>query len=163
MTGRPSWSASCDHQRGHFATLVEPAFANDAGYGPLTRSSGHSLGIHLRLGRHAGHQAQALRIRIHGRSARSSRPRAGSPQIVLSLRAAGKRTPGPDAPGTCRRGRASQGVLLADRVLWTKGPFRVCAVRRRRSPVGARPTRQIAPAGSNRSGHGGNEMAEAFG
>jgi hypothetical protein len=38
-------------------------------------------------------------------------------------------------------------------------PLRVCAVRRRRSPVGARPTRQIAPAGSNRSSHGGNEMA----
>src|SRR5215813_1152336 len=45
----------------------------------------------------------------------------------------------------------------------TKGPLRVCAVKRRHSPVGARPTRRIAPAGSNRSSHGGNEMTEAFG
>jgi putative ABC transport system substrate-binding protein len=30
-------------------------------------------------------------------------------------------------------------------------------------PVGARPTRRLAPAGSNRSSHGGDEMAEAFG
>jgi hypothetical protein len=37
-----------------------------------------------------------------------------------------------------------------------------CAVKRRRFPVGARPTRRFAPAGSNRSSHGGNEMAEAF-
>src|SRR5271165_2455750 len=44
-----------------------------------------------------------------------------------------------------------------------EGPQRVCAVERRRFPVGANPTRQIAPAGSNRSSHGGNEMAEAFG
>ena len=30
-------------------------------------------------------------------------------------------------------------------------------------PVGASPTRQPAPAGSNRSNYGGNEMVEAFG
>ena len=42
-------------------------------------------------------------------------------------------------------------------------PFWVCAVTRRRFPVGASPTRQTAPAGSNRSRHGGNEMSEAFG
>src|SRR6478752_9052156 len=36
-----------------------------------------------------------------------------------------------------------------------------CAVQRRRFPVGASPTRRFAPAGSNRSSHGGNEMAEA--
>jgi hypothetical protein len=41
-------------------------------------------------------------------------------------------------------------------------PQSVCAVTRRRFPVGARPTRRFAPAGSNRSSHGGNEMAEAF-
>src|SRR5271154_6855116 len=41
-------------------------------------------------------------------------------------------------------------------------PPSACAVTRRRFPVGARPTRRIAPAGSNRSSHGGNEMAEAF-
>jgi len=34
---------------------------------------------------------------------------------------------------------------------------------RRRFPVGASPTRRKAPAGSNRSSHGGDEMAEAFG
>jgi hypothetical protein len=33
-------------------------------------------------------------------------------------------------------------------------------VRRRRFPAGARPARPNAPAGSNRSSHGGNEMAE---
>ena len=45
---------------------------------------------------------------------------------------------------------------------WVECPQRVCAVTRRRFPVGARPTRRFAPAGSNRSSHGGNEMAEAF-
>jgi len=35
-------------------------------------------------------------------------------------------------------------------------------VTRRRFPVGARPTRRFAPAGSNRSRHGGDEMSEAF-
>ena len=39
----------------------------------------------------------------------------------------------------------------------------LCAVQRRRSSVGAIPTRQeVAPAGSNRSGSGGNDTAEAF-
>jgi hypothetical protein len=42
-------------------------------------------------------------------------------------------------------------------------PQRVCAVTRRRFPVGARPTRRFAPAGSNRSRHGGDDMSEAFG
>jgi hypothetical protein len=42
-------------------------------------------------------------------------------------------------------------------------PFMACAVQRRRFPVGESPTRRNAPAGSNRSSHGGNEMAEAFG
>ena len=41
-------------------------------------------------------------------------------------------------------------------------PLSACAVKRRRFPVGASPTRRFAPAGSNRSSHGGNEMAEAF-
>jgi len=38
----------------------------------------------------------------------------------------------------------------------------VCAVQRRRFPVGANPIRQPAPAGNNRSSHEGNEVAEAF-
>ena len=38
----------------------------------------------------------------------------------------------------------------------------VCAVQRRRFPVGAKPHPATAPAGSNRSSHGGNEVAEAF-
>jgi hypothetical protein len=39
-----------------------------------------------------------------------------------------------------------------------------CAVKRRRFPVGANPTRQlVAPAGSNRSGGGGDEAIEASG
>ena len=44
-----------------------------------------------------------------------------------------------------------------------RSPLPTCAVQRRRFPVGESPTRSIAPAGSNRSGHGGNDMAEAFG
>jgi hypothetical protein len=32
----------------------------------------------------------------------------------------------------------------------------------RLTSMGASPTRRFAPAGSNRSSHGGNEMAEAF-
>ena len=44
-----------------------------------------------------------------------------------------------------------------------KGLLWGCAVTRRRFPVGARPTRRFAPAGSNRSRHGGDEMSEAFG
>src|SRR5262249_9700900 len=43
------------------------------------------------------------------------------------------------------------------------GQLLVWAVGRRRFRVGASPTRQIAPAGSNRSSHGGNEVAEAYG
>ncbi|WP_375154528.1 aldehyde dehydrogenase family protein [Novosphingobium sp. HR1a] len=38
-----------------------------------------------------------------------------------------------------------------------------CAVPRRRFPVGENPTRQNAPAGSNRGRHGGDEMSEAPG
>lgn len=41
--------------------------------------------------------------------------------------------------------------------------FMACAVQRRRFPVGESPTRRNAPAGSNRSNYGGNEMVEAFG
>ena len=42
--------------------------------------------------------------------------------------------------------------------------IRECAVQRRRSPVGAIPTRPlVAPAGSHRSGCGGNKAIEAFG
>src|SRR6266478_6050171 len=46
---------------------------------------------------------------------------------------------------------------------FTERPTWGCAVTRRRFPVGARPTRRFAPAGSNRSRHGGDEMSEAFG
>ena len=41
-------------------------------------------------------------------------------------------------------------------------PLFACAVRRRRFPKPS-PTRRNAPAGSNRSSHGGDKMAEAFG
>jgi hypothetical protein len=58
------------------------------------------------------------------------------------------------------RGRKLRGAKLKrGQVL----PYLVCAVQRRRFPVGARPTRQPAPAGSNRSNYGGNEMVEASG
>ena len=50
--------------------------------------------------------------------------------------------------------------ILRSNVKWQ---LRGCAVTRRRFPVGARPTRRFAPAGSNRSRHGGDEMSEAFG
>ena len=41
-------------------------------------------------------------------------------------------------------------------------PLVACAVQRRRFPVGASPRPATASAGSNRSSHGGNEVAEAF-
>ena len=39
----------------------------------------------------------------------------------------------------------------------------MCAVTRRRFPLGANPTRRTLPAGSSRSSYGGDEIAEAFG
>ncbi len=50
---------------------------------------------------------------------------------------------------------------FADRT--PKCPSRVCAVVRRRFSSGCKALPAAAPAGSNRSGHGGDEMAEAFG
>jgi len=44
-----------------------------------------------------------------------------------------------------------------------KCPGWVCAVVRRRFSSGCKSHPAIAPAGSNRSSHGGDEMAEAFG
>ena len=44
-----------------------------------------------------------------------------------------------------------------------ESPLRVCAVVRRRFASGCKSHPAIAPAGSNRSSHGGDEMAEAFG
>src|ERR1700739_4045817 len=49
-----------------------------------------------------------------------------------------------------------------DCMVGQQGPIWLCAVTRRRFPVGASPTRRFAPAGSNRSSHGGNEMAGVF-
>src|SRR3982074_2690584 len=63
----------------------------------------------------------------------------------------------PDDPGFDRILRAAVRNDFPVNVL-----FWGCAVPRRRFPVGARPPRRFAPAGSNRSSHGGNEMAEAF-
>src|SRR6516162_11772056 len=67
--------------------------------------------------------------------------------------------------GESRFGRSEQtpAVGQPDRFL-SRGEWleSACAVIRRRFPVGARPTRRSAPAGSSRSSHGGNEMAEAF-
>ena len=64
----------------------------------------------------------------------------------------------PDDPGLDRILRAAVKHDFPVNVL-----FWGCAVTRRRFPVGARPTRRFAPAGSNRSRHGGDEMSEAFG
>ncbi len=44
-----------------------------------------------------------------------------------------------------------------------KCPIRVCTVIRRRFSSGCKSHPAIAPAGSKRSSHGGDEMAEAFG
>src|ERR1700720_3397035 len=57
----------------------------------------------------------------------------------------------------------SRGGRVLDLIRRAECPQRVCAVTRRRFPVGASPTRRFAPAGSNRSRHGGDEMSEAFG
>ena len=59
-------------------------------------------------------------------------------------------------------GTAALGRTLRVRSWFRKRPESACAVTRRRFPVGVRPTRRSAPAGSSRSSHGGNEMAEAF-
>ena len=58
--------------------------------------------------------------------------------------------------------KEANGGLVRVAVLWNARDA-VCAVTRRRFPVGASPTRRFAPAGSNRSRHGGDEMSEAFG
>ena len=58
--------------------------------------------------------------------------------------------------------KSRMGSGLAARFRSREWPESACAVKRRRFPVGASPTRRFAPAGSNRSSHGGNEMAEAF-
>ena len=53
--------------------------------------------------------------------------------------------------------------LLSPREPKTRCLFVACAVKRRRFPVGAKSHPATAPAGSNRSSYGGNEVAEAFG
>ena len=58
------------------------------------------------------------------------------------------------------RERLTESIAGAER---SGTPLWVCAVQRRRFPVGASPIRQTAPAGNNRSNYGGNEMVEAFG
>src|SRR5262245_48313426 len=45
----------------------------------------------------------------------------------------------------------------------TEGPLSVCAVTRRRFSSGCKAHPAIAPAGSNRGRHGGDEMSEAPG
>jgi hypothetical protein len=65
--------------------------------------------------------------------------------------------------GHLRLRRVVYSVLKADEEMGKLARIIQCAVKRRRSSVGEIPTRQlVAPAGSNRSGHGGNEMAEAL-
>ena len=47
--------------------------------------------------------------------------------------------------------------------IFLKRTIFLCAVERHGRSVGANPIRQLfAPAGSNRSSHGGNEVAEGF-
>jgi pimeloyl-ACP methyl ester carboxylesterase len=65
-------------------------------------------------------------------------------------------------------GRLSEAAFLRDFAgdlpeAKAKVLYAVCAVTRRRFPAGASPARRFAPAGSNRSRHGGDEMSEAFG
>ena len=69
------------------------------------------------------------------------------------------------AHGLGYRAQPNAGQLAEIGRLIDQGKVRpvVCAVTRRRFPVGASPTRRFAPAGSNRSRHGGDEMSEAFG
>ena len=61
-----------------------------------------------------------------------------------------------DADGRLRRD-------LAPRVGPGEGRFTTCAVTRRRFSSGCKPRPAIAPAGSNRGRHGGDEMSEALG
>ena len=57
---------------------------------------------------------------------------------------------------------ASVGGLFRHFKLQARCLLMACAVKRRRLPVGASPHPATAPAGSNRSSHGGNEVVEAF-
>src|SRR6266446_9396923 len=66
--------------------------------------------------------------------------------------------------GSFEKGRfepLAQGSMAVEDFDGPQWPHRGCAVTRRRFPVGARPTRRFAPAGSNRSRHGGDEMRAA--
>jgi hypothetical protein len=52
---------------------------------------------------------------------------------------------------------------LEDCEAFIRGPSATCAVKRRRFSSGCKAHPATAPAGSNRSRHGGDEMSEAFG
>jgi hypothetical protein len=68
-----------------------------------------------------------------------------------------------DPPLTARKSNARRFAAFFSPLHSVERLLRGCAVTRRRFPVGARPTRRFAPAGSNRSRPGGDEMSEAFG
>ena len=51
----------------------------------------------------------------------------------------------------------------SSRVVASQRPVLACAVKRRRFPSGCKPHPANAPAGSNRSNYGGDEVVEAFG
>jgi hypothetical protein len=69
----------------------------------------------------------------------------------------------PHEYGTVRGARGNSRPYRDILLLRCMSPFVACAVKRRRFSSGCKPHPATAPAGSNRSSHGGNEVAEAFG
>ena len=65
----------------------------------------------------------------------------------------------------CERARALVPEVFSAPVChgMREGPQSTCAVTRRRVSSGCKPRPATAPAGSDRSRHGGDEVSEAFG
>jgi hypothetical protein len=84
--------------------------------------------------------------------------------VTVSLRVASVLYSRSDPEGPCSGGTASTDVAdLRAVVNQSDRQLLACAVLRRRFSSGCKPHPATAPAGSNRSSYGGDEMAEAFG
>jgi hypothetical protein len=93
------------------------------------------------------------------------------PGIPLHVSNSGRRV-APVPPHLVRRLRSSEGepawndrhgrIAVGGPVDQVR-PLSTCAVKRRRFSSGCKPRPAPAPAGSNRSRHGGDEVSEAFG
>ena len=123
------------------------------------------LGDRLRGGLQRPFDLQSPLPAYHGYDTRLL---ANGAALVLSATAFRRRRSigaGTESKCRCPPGWRSRQLQIGHGLpVWPKErPRWGCAVTRRRFPVGASPTRRFAPAGSNRSRHGGDEMSEAFG